>query len=103
MESVFAVLKNADFTEGRGPMLLHKIFSSYEAASDYIMAQPGIYGSKQGIDISLSKVNDWWYNGYQVKQMDVLDSFDVGKLASARREIKELKARLNELQSIVDD
>jgi len=35
--------------------------------------------------------------------MDVLDSFDVGKLASMRQEIKELRASLNELLSIVDD
>lgn len=62
---VAIVLKNADFTEGRGPMLLHKVFDTVENAEAYILLQPGIYGSKQG----RSPYGGW--NGYDVKVCEV--------------------------------
>lgn len=45
---VYVVLKNSDFTEGRGPMRFHKIFHNELDAHRYIMTQKGIYGSPQG-------------------------------------------------------
>jgi hypothetical protein len=47
MKHIFLVLKNADFTEGRGPMLPHKAYATAEGARAYIKSQDGIYGTGQ--------------------------------------------------------
>lgn len=66
------VLKNADFTEGNGPMVFHKLFKYPEDAHDYVMSQEGIYGSKQYHQISYG-INSFgelyhiqYYNGYNI-------------------------------------
>lgn len=65
--NVCVVLKNADFTEGRGPMLFHAVFSTPEKAREYVMSQDGIYGSKQGKSGYKTKdPNIEWYNGYHI-------------------------------------
>ena len=46
--TLFIVTKNADFTEGRGPMVYHKAFRTFDDAVEYVMKQDGIYGSAQG-------------------------------------------------------
>ena len=61
---VAIVLKNADFTEGRGPMVFDKVFDTVEHAEAYIALQPGIYGSKQG-------KGTYGWNGYDVKLCEV--------------------------------
>ena len=79
---VFVVLKNADFTEGRGPMLFHKVFATKKAAHDYIMDQEGIYGSKQG-------VSSYGYNGYNIREVDVIESYDAGSKKIANEEYEK--------------
>jgi hypothetical protein len=76
-DQVFMVLKNADFTEGRGPMLPHKCFKSLKDSVDYIMKQPGIYGGEQSLNI-MCNVNIYGevyaynnFNGYDIKVMKV--------------------------------
>jgi hypothetical protein len=70
---VAVVLKNADFIEGRGPMLLDSVFKSPEKAYDYIKTQEGIYGSKQyqnlsyGVNIHGKLYGSISYNGYDIK------------------------------------
>jgi hypothetical protein len=45
MATVVIVLKNADFTEGRGPMLFDNVFSSMEKAEAYVDDKKvGIFG-----------------------------------------------------------
>jgi hypothetical protein len=61
-EIVYIVLKNADFTEGRGPMFFHKVFKTRQIAHDYIMQQEGIYGTPQRQSTGLENN----YNGYQI-------------------------------------
>ena len=74
---VFVVLKNADFNEGRGPMLLHKMFASYKDALEYIAKQQGVYGSKQyknimyGIDIYGKGYCIESFNGYSISIMNI--------------------------------
>lgn len=46
---VWVVLKNQDFNEGGGPMLIHKVYGEFKDAVEYIMSQGGIYGSTQGV------------------------------------------------------
>lgn len=44
---MFIILKNADFTEGRGPMVFHRGFATREEAIQYLNTlTSGIYGAK---------------------------------------------------------
>lgn len=72
-DHVFVVLKNGDFTEGRGPMAFHKVFRSYVGAFEYVMSKEGIFGSKQGVN-NYSGVNIYGkpyvvsgFNGYEIR------------------------------------
>lgn len=77
-EGPFLVMKNADFTEGRGPMDPHKAFRSYDDAYNYIMSQAGVYGSpqRQSIRYGLNVYNQFYgsvdFNGYSIKTLEVL-------------------------------
>lgn len=68
----FIVLKNADFTEGRGPMLYNALFNDYDKAVAYAMSHEGIFGSKQGPEITmmLNTSNEVFgyvrFNGYKI-------------------------------------
>jgi hypothetical protein len=70
---VFLVCKNVDFTEGRGPMVAHKIFKHGVTAEKYIMEQSGIYGSQQykretfGGNIQGKIYASVYYNGYDLR------------------------------------
>lgn len=91
---VVVVKKNADFTEGRGPMLVDKIFDSMEAAEAYIAEQPGIYGSKQG----KSRYGEW--NGYSTTVMLVYGRENWKEIAEEQERqeaLKKLTAREKEL------
>jgi hypothetical protein len=74
---VVIVTKNADFTEGRGPMNFHKVFWYLSDAIDYIMTQAGIYGSTQGasnyagVSIHGKPYCVSGFNGYDVKIVEV--------------------------------
>lgn len=39
------VMKNSDMTEGRGPMIMDKLFEALHDAENYIDMKPGIMGS----------------------------------------------------------
>lgn len=71
----YVVTKNADFTEGRGPMLLDCVFLTIEAAEQYVEKQKGIYGSKQycqitfGINVKKELYCLVYYNGYEIKKV----------------------------------
>lgn len=75
--AISIVLKNADFNEGRGPMLYDKIFNSFSKAIEYIFTQKGIYGSQQyinnspGININGKPFCVSSFNGYKIK-IDIL-------------------------------
>jgi hypothetical protein len=69
---VVVVTKNADFTEGRGPMVFDKVFTGVDSAVEYIKNQSGIYGSQQGSS-NYSGVNIYGtpycvsgFNGYDI-------------------------------------
>lgn len=74
---VWVVEKNSDFTEGRGPMYVDRIFSEIEDAIEYVLAQQGIYGSKQrlsnraGVNIHGSPYAYTSFNGYEIKPFSV--------------------------------
>ena len=68
---VAIVLKNADFTEGRGPMFIDRVFSSVEKAEGYIMGQGGIFGSPQYKEPASYSDTGYLYNGYDIKLMEI--------------------------------
>lgn len=74
---VCIVQKNVDFTEGRGPMAFHKVFRDVKSAIDYILLQPGIYGSTQGVS-NYAGVSIYGkpycvsgFNGYDIKIVEI--------------------------------
>lgn len=75
--AVWVVEKNSDFTEGRGPMYVDRIFAEIEDAIEYILAQDGIYGSKQrlsnrcGVNIHGAPYAYTSFNGYEIKAFAV--------------------------------
>ncbi len=75
--AAYLVLKNADFTEGRGPMVPVKIFSSPSKAHGWIMSQEGIQGTvpwfqlNYGVNIQGDLYCITSYNGYKIRLMDV--------------------------------
>lgn len=90
---MYLVLMNSDFTEGRGVMVPHQIFDSREAAHQYIMMQPGIFGSKQ------RKHDDDRYNGYAIEEMLVLTIKDVKNLPALKEKAKKIEKQIKELQN----
>lgn len=61
---VYAVYKNLDMTEGRGPMVLDKIFLNREDAWEFANKQPGIMGRSGYRDHGmLSRYNSNYGNG----------------------------------------
>lgn len=73
MKKIYVVLRNADFTEGRGPMLFHAAFTSGEEAIKYVANQFGIFGSAQHVE--RNKYNHYAYaNGYQIDEVVLHDN-----------------------------
>lgn len=97
---VYVVRKNADFTEGRGPMLLHKIFSDAPLARAYVERQKGIYGSPQGLNKHYEEDDEYHYNGYSIQGVKVLDSLisdeEKEKLESEKQKLARRIAEINE-------
>lgn len=66
------VMKNADFTEGRGPMVFEKVFMNLEKAHQYVLSQKGIQGTPQsielyyGVNIYRELYGNCRYNGYEI-------------------------------------
>ena len=69
------VEKNADFTEGQGPMVAHKLFAEFIDAHNYVMQQEGIFGSRQGqsVNFGVNVLGRAYvlirYNGYNIVPM----------------------------------
>lgn len=73
---VFVVMRNSDFTEGRGGMLLDSVFASRVKAEEYVASKPGVMGSKSYRDAvfnTRSTDNTVYcfimYNGYDIRKI----------------------------------
>jgi hypothetical protein len=74
---IYIVNKNVDFTEGRGPMVFHKAFSTRKQMIEYLNSLPyGIYGWKPPTGktfaemvLGPSNLHGGWA-GYEVKEVD---------------------------------
>lgn len=61
MITVFATYRNSDMTEGRGPMVLDKVFSNEDDAYSYINKQDGVMGRRPSNfgQKSWDQMGDW--------------------------------------------
>ena len=91
MENVWIVKENADFTEGRGPMRVHLIFSNFDDAHKWVMTQRGISSSPPRQDRGTGN-----YDGYSITKYKVYDSAD--SLLEAKERKKEIENQIKELK-----
>lgn len=85
-KTVFVVFRNADFTEGRGPMLVHSIYDSLELAQRYVMRCDGIFGSTQSLDPIRFNDDDLeiqYANGYLIREFVVRDALPLSRAEQA--------------------
>jgi hypothetical protein len=65
MKYVYLVYKNADMTEGRGPMVLDSVWGTEEDAWEYADNQEGVMGRK--CKWSAQKYGDWEVQEVEVR------------------------------------
>lgn len=65
---VYATYRNSDMTEGRGPMVMDKVFIDEKDATDYINQQDGVMGRKPDHGWQNANMGDW-----QVRPLTVLE------------------------------
>lgn len=85
----FATYRNQDLTEGRGPMVLDKVYVNEEDAQDYILQQTGVMGRKPEPGYGWSRMGDW-----AVKPIHILESLADGPELERRLSIKSGMAKL---------
>jgi hypothetical protein len=71
---IFLVLRNADFTEGRGPMLFHKAFVTESKMIEFLNSiKSGIFGAKPPYGMSyyeyVKNDNGGW-SGYEIRETE---------------------------------
>ena len=96
MTKIAIVTKNADFTEGRGPMIFHRAYDSYDASVAYIQTQRGIYGSEQYKTATAMNLDNSHFNGYAVEMVELLSGPTMKELLELMTD-EQLRVELNEL------
>lgn len=90
---VYRVMRNADSTEGRGPMVYVTTFKTFAVANTYIMHK----GSPYGNPLKFTRNADgkkWSYEGwYEVYEDEVLQDYDIESVKADLKELKELEER----------
>ncbi len=66
MKTVHIVFRNADTTEGRGPMVLDRVFADKEKANAFIDSQPGVMGRR-------AKWSTILYGDWEVRTLEVIE------------------------------
>lgn len=59
MMQVWATWRNSDMTEGKGPMVMDKVFMEEKDAHEYIDAQQGVFGRTAEHGWQNSDMGDW--------------------------------------------
>jgi hypothetical protein len=94
---VYVVKKNADFTEGRGPMLFDSVWEDGPEAVEYVRGKSGIYGSAQ--NIQMSKYDCYAYaNGYQINEVPIYESLK--QKADSEAELQALQDQREREQAL---
>lgn len=90
MTTVWVVMKNADMTEGRGPMLFHSVWDDENAVVAWVSAQDGAYGS---VVSRVDQTGTTYYvaNGYRIDRVRLHTKENVASLTGLRDERKRLR------------
>lgn len=56
---VWATYKNADMTEGKGPMVMDKVFLERKDADEYLLQQEGVFGRRPSPELGWQGMGDW--------------------------------------------
>lgn len=83
MFNVYAAYKNSDMTEGRGPMIMDRVFSKLNDANQYIDNKPGVMGRTS--KWSTEKFGDW-----EVRVLSVVENEQVTEIEKQERIQKAL-------------
>jgi hypothetical protein len=96
MIKIYATYRNEDMTEGRGPMVIDKIFTKRKDAEDYIDNQSGVMGRKK--IWSKEKYGDWIVNELvlfesldELKKQKEIELINKFKTSYTQEEIEILK------------
>lgn len=91
MMTVWATYHNSDMTEGRGPMVLDKVFTQEEDAHAYTMTQDGVMGRnpKDFGNTSWEGIGDW-----KVEPIHVLDGLDDALAYDEERNLRKAYQKL---------
>lgn len=91
MFTVFGTYKNSDMTEGKGPMVLDKVFFEEADANSYILEQSGVMGRKPEHGLGWQRMGDW-----EVKPIVVLESLADGEEYVRSRNLERAFSKLTE-------
>ena len=101
-KTVTVILRNADFTEGRGPMMLHAIYDNLEAARTYIRSQKGIYRSPQYAEPKVYGNTESW-NGFNIiLNFPVLSEYDPAYVKALERQKEEIEDKLKAVTALLN-
>lgn len=64
---IYLVYENSDMCEGRGPMIIHAAFTSFEEAAAYMDYRPGVMGRRE--KWSIKKHGDW-----EIKEIETFNT-----------------------------
>lgn len=99
---VYATRKNGDMNEGRGPMVIDKVFLHRKHAEEYIDDKPGIMGRQSDKGWSNEKYGDWDIEEWEVLEYSLIDMEKeeqrLAKNAKSKLSNAEYKALLNSFQ-----
>jgi hypothetical protein len=93
MQKVYIVLKNADMTEGRGPMFPFTVFLSKAVAQVFISKQGGVFGGPPD------------NGGWDIKEMEAygtLEEYNKGKQEALKQSaLKKLTREEKEVLGLI--
>lgn len=90
MITVWGAYKNQDMTEGKGPMVLDKVFMNENDAHTYINSQEGVFGRKPPeLGWQNSRMGDW-----QVKPISVMEHLEDSPEHAREEAIKRAYSKL---------
>jgi hypothetical protein len=89
MMQVWATYRNSDMTEGKGHMVLDKVFMYEQDAHEYINDQPGVFGRRAEHGWQNTNLGDW-----QVKPLWIMEHLEDGVEYTRQQAIKRAYQKL---------
>jgi hypothetical protein len=89
MYTVYATYRNSDMNEGRGPMVMDKVFTEERDAQEYINQQPGVFGRHPEHGWQNSGLSDW-----TVKSLIILEHLEDGEEYARQQTLERAYSKL---------